>query len=194
MRGGKVVPWLLSLLFLIVGAGQAGAGPRFLKVDMDSGDDGNGPYVNLIVREVRVTPIVAHVGDVIRFEMVMENRGENVNITIPVEIWANKKVVASRLFTFGWGDPPGKIFRETFEWNTQGALPGEYRIKGEAHVWEDASPFDNFLRVKEPLVLLPAGVALPAGKEDGGTAVVVDPRWTPKQATEASSSRSTGGY
>jgi hypothetical protein len=194
MRGRKVVPRLLLLLFLVVGVGQASAGPRFLKVDMDSGSDGNGPYVNLIVREVRVTPIVAHVGDIIRIEMVMENRGENVNKTVPAEIWANKKVVASRLFTFGWGDPPGGIFRETFEWNTRGASPGEYRIKGEASVWEDASPFDNFLRVEEPLVLLPAGAVLPAGKEDGGTAVAVDPRWSPKPAAEASPARSTGGY
>jgi hypothetical protein len=178
--------------FLVVGAGGAFAGPRFLKVDMDSGSDGNGPYVNLIVREVRVTPIVAHAGDMIRIEMVMENRGENANITIPLEIWAGKKVVASRLFTFGWSDPPGKIFHETFYWNTRGASPGEYRIKGEAHVWEDASPFDNWLRVEEPLVLLPAGTALPPGKEDGGTAVVVDPRWSPKPVEDPSSSGSAG--
>jgi hypothetical protein len=193
MCGRKGVSWLLVLLFLLVGAGQAGAGHRFLKVDAESGGDGN-PNVNLIVREVRVTPIVAHVGDIIRIEMVMENRGDNANITIPAEIWANKKVVASRLFTFGWNDQPGQIFHEKFEWNTRGASPGEYRIKGEAFVWEDASPFDNFLRVKEPLVLLPAGAALPAGKQDGGTAVAVDPRWTPKPAAEASSSGSTGGY
>ena len=192
MCGRKGVSWLLFFAFLVIEAGQANAGPRFLKVDAESGD--GGPIVNLIVREVRVTPIVAHVGDIIRIEMVMENRGDNVNMTIPVEIWANKKVVASRLFTFGWGDTPGMIFRETFEWNTRGTLPGEYRIKGEAHVWEDASPFDNFLRVEEPLVLMPSGAALPAGKENGGTAVAVDPRWRPKPEAEASSSRSTSGY
>jgi hypothetical protein len=79
-------------------------------------------------------------------------------------------------------------------WNTQGAPSGEYRIKGEAFVWEDASPFDNSLDVKEPLVLLPAGAALPPGKEDRGTAVAVDPRWSQKPAAEGSSSGSTGGY
>jgi hypothetical protein len=193
MYGRKVVTLLLSLALLGFGARQAGAGPRFLKVDMDAGD-GNGPFVDLIVREVRVTPIVAHVGDIIRFEMVMENRGDNVNRTVPAEIWANKKVVASRWFTFGNGGPPGEIFRETFEWNTQGVSPGEYRIKGEANVRDNDSQFDNFLGVKEPLVLLPAGASMPAGKEDGGTAVAVDPRWNPKPSAETSSAGSTGGY
>ena len=42
-------------------------------------------------------------------------------------------------------------------------------------------------------VLLPAGAALPPGKEDGGEAVAVDPRWSPKRTGEASSSGSTGG-
>ena len=46
---------LLSLVILLFGTGTAGAGPRILNVDF--GDD-NGYWVDLIVREVRVTPIV----------------------------------------------------------------------------------------------------------------------------------------
>jgi hypothetical protein len=148
------------------------AGPRFRGITMD-GDGGNGANVDLIVHQVRVTPIAAHVGDTIQFDMVLENHGDNVKTTISLEIYANGKVVASKLFTFGWGGEPGKIYRERLEWNTRGASPGEYQIKGEAFVWDDQSQFDNFLKVKEPLLLLQEGVALPAGKEDGGSAVAV---------------------
>jgi len=162
---------LLSLGILLFGTGTADAGFRIIKADFD---DGNGPYVNLIVREVRVTPIVAHVGDTIRFEMVLENHGDPVYETISIDILANGKEVASKLFTFGWSNEPGKIYRETFQWNTKGVPPGEYRIRGEAFVWDDSYEFDNFLNVKEPLVLLPVGAAFPAGKEDGGTAVAVN--------------------
>jgi hypothetical protein len=194
MRRWGIALMMVSLAFLMVGAEQAVAGPHFLRINAESGSDGNGPYVNLIVREVRVAPIAAHVGDIIRIEMVLENRGDNVNKTIPVEIRANKKVVASRLYTFGYGDPPGKTDRLTFFWETKGVPPGEYRIRGEAFVWGDASEFDNSLDVKEPLVLLQAGTALPPGKEDGGEAVAVDPRWSPKRTEEAPSPGSTGGY
>ncbi|NNF84165.1 MAG: hypothetical protein HKM29_03315 [Deltaproteobacteria bacterium] len=130
--------------------------------------------VDLSVREVRVTPIVAHVGDTIRFEMILEDRGDPANMTITIEILANGKEVASKLFTFGWSNEPGKMYRETFQWDTKGMQPGEYRIRGEAYVWGDSYEFDNVLKVKEPLVLLPVGAALPAGKEDGGTAVRVN--------------------
>lgn len=177
-----IVPGIFAMVLPLVLIGRAEAGSGFLRASSETGDDGNGPYTNLIVREIRVTPIVAHVGDTVRIEMVLENGGENVNKTIPLEIRANKKVVASRWFTFGWGDGPGKIFRETFEWNTSGVPPGEYRIKGDAFVWEDNSPFDNDLSLKEKLVLLPAGAPLPEGKTDGGTAIATDPRWNPKRA------------
>lgn len=157
---------LLSLAILLFGTGTAGA-------EMEGGD-GNGPWLDLIVREVRVTPVVAHVGDTIRFEMVLENHGDAVKTTIPITILANGKEVAGHLFTFGWSNEPGKIYRETFQWETNGVPPGEYRIRGDAFVWDDDYKFDNDLDVKEPLVLLPAGAAFPAGKEDGGTAVAVD--------------------
>lgn len=131
-------------------------------------DDGAGPSVDIIVHEVNVDPRVAHVGDTIRFEMVLEDHGDPFKSTIPIEIKANGKVVASQLLRFGSGGEPGKMYRETLVWNTKGASPGEYRIEGEAFVWEDTSPFDNSLKGKEPLVLLPTGEALPAGKEKGG--------------------------
>lgn len=162
---------LLSLGILLFGTGTAGAGFRIIKADF--GDD-NGLYVDLIVREVRVTPIVAHVGDTIRFEMILENHGDPVDLTIPINIRANGKEVSGKLFSFGFSKEPLKIYRETFQWNTNGMPPGEYRIRGDAFVWGDDDPFDNSLDVKEPLVLLPVGAAFPAGKEDGGTAVAVN--------------------
>lgn len=151
---------LLSLGILLSGADMAGAGPRILEVDF--GDD-NGLFVDLIVREVRVTPIVAHVGDTIWFEMILEDHGDPVEMTITIDILANGKEVAGKLFTFGWSLEPGKIYRETFQWDTGGVPPGEYRIQGEAFVWGDSYEFDNYLSVKDPLVLLPAGAASPAG-------------------------------
>jgi hypothetical protein len=165
---------LLSLGILLFGTGTAGAGPRIRMAEAETeGGDGNGPFLDLIVREVRVTPIVAHVGDTIRFEMVMEDHGDQVYTTTTIDITANGKEVASKLFKFGWDPEPRKIYRESFQWDTKGASPGEYRIEGEAFVSDDQSPFDNSLKVKEPLVLLPVGAPLPADKADGGTAVAV---------------------
>jgi len=159
MRRWGIVFMVFSLAVLLVGA-ERGEARRHLNVD-------------LRVSEVRVTPIVAHVGDTIRFEMTLQDRGDPANMTITIEILANGKRVADKLFKFGWSTEPMKVYRETFEWNTKGVPPGEYRIKGEAFVWGDSNEFDNDLDVKEPLVLLPVGAPLPAGKEDGGTAVGV---------------------
>ena len=69
--------------------------------------------------------------------------------------------------------------RESFLWDTKGVPPGEYRIRGEVFLWHDASEFDNFLDLAEPLLLLPPGQPFPGGIEAGGTAVAVDPRWSP---------------
>ena len=71
------------------------------------------------------------------FEMVLENHGDPINRTISIDILANGKEVSGKLFTFGWSNEPGKIYRETFQWNTSGVTPGEYRIRGEAFVWGD---------------------------------------------------------
>lgn len=191
MRTWKVVFVPLFLAVLLPVPERADAGGRILRA---SSDPGGGPYINLIVREVRVTPIVAHVGDVVRIEMVVENRGDNANDTVPAEIRANGKVVASKRFTYGFGDVPGYAPRETFLWNTEGYAPGEYRIRGEVFLWHDASEFDNFLDLEEPLVLLPAGDPMPQGRDDGGTAVTADPRWRPARRAGSGAPPGAGGY
>jgi hypothetical protein len=167
MRRWGFVVTVVSMVVLIAGAELLEAGPRFRRSSMEGGD-GSGPSVDIIVHEVNVDPMAARVGDTIRFEMVIEDHGDPFKSTIPIEIKANGKVVASQLLRFGGGGEPRKMYREALEWSTRGASPGEYRIEGEAFVWEDVSPFNNSLKVKDPLVLLPAGAALPAGKEKGG--------------------------
>ena len=118
---------LLSLGILLFGTSTTNAGFRIIKVDF--GDD-NGTWVDLIVREVRVTPVVAHVGDTIRFEMVLENHGDPVNLTIPISILANGKEVSSKLFTTDFSLEPGKIYRETFQWDTSGGAAGRIPDSG----------------------------------------------------------------
>ncbi len=167
-----------AVAFLVAG-GAATAGPLLLA--SEDGNGGNGIYINIIVREVKVTPAVAHVGDPIRVEAVIESRGEGYG-TIPVRVYANGKTVASHLFTYDTFHGPTPLYRESFVWNTKGARPGEYRIRAEAFEWMDASPFDNYLDVKEPITLLPAGAPMPAGMTNGGEAVEVDPRWQPRRA------------
>lgn len=191
MRTWKMILVPLWLAVLLPVPERADAGGRILGVSSDSG---GGPYINLIVREVRVTPVVARVGDVIRIEMVVENRGDNANDTVPAEIRANGKVVASKWVTYGFADMPGSVSRETFLWNTAGTAPGEYRIRGEVFLWHDASTFDNFLDLTEPLVLLPAGDPMPKGREDGGAAVTADPRWRPAHRTGSGAPPGSKGY
>jgi hypothetical protein len=41
----------------------------------------------------------------------------------------------------------------------------------------DATPYDNFLVVKEPVILVPQGAAFPSGEESGGTVVAKNPFW-----------------
>lgn len=147
-------------------------------------DGGNGAYINLIVREVKVTPIRAHVGDTIRVGMVVENQGDPVNGTTTAEIRANGMVVASQLVSYGTGGDGDRIRRLTFTWDTRGMKPGEYKIRGEFFVWSDASEFDNFLDTTEPLKLLPAGAAFPKGEEEGGTGVGRDPRYKPSAGAQ----------
>lgn len=171
MRRQGVVIVAISMVVLFAWAGAGVAGPRLLRVDMEGGADGNGPWLDLILHEVRVTPIVAHVGDMIRFEMVLENHGDPIYTTTTIDIKANGKVVASKLFSFGLSNESWKMYRETLQWDTKGVMPGKYRIEGEAFVWGDSYEFDNYLKVKKPLVLLPVGAAMPAGMADGGTAV-----------------------
>ena len=146
----------------------------------DGVTDGNGgeQIPDLVVRKVTVSPVRAHVGDVIRIEMEWDYWGditENYYDTNFAVVRANGKVVASRKYTSYFGVRPGEPKRETFLWDTKGFAPGRYRIRGEVPLRRDATPYDNFLDVKEPVLLVPEGAACPAGEEGGGVAVAESP-------------------
>jgi len=173
---------------LLLAGGDARAGRLFTAMGDDGG--GGGIAINLIVREVKVSPVWAHVGDKIRIDAVIENRGEGAG-TITARVYANRKSVASRLFTYDPADGPSALYRESFVWDTTGVAPGEYRIRAEVFDWNDSSPFDNDLAVKEPVTLLPAGAGFPAGQSGGGEAIAVDPRWRPAQPSLGSGSRNS---
>ncbi len=189
---------ILAACALLLWEPQAGAGSRpiggFRHMGMDG--DGNGMNVNIIVREVKVSPIHAHVGDVIKIEMVTEDREDVVPNSTDAEIHANGKIVARKLVSYGYGGDGGRIQRETFLWDTRGVKPGEYRIKGKVFVFYDSSPFDNELEVGQPLVLLPEGAEYPPGVKEGGVAIARDPRYKPTARTpqHGGGAEGTGGY
>lgn len=162
---------MLPAFILLAGSGRA----------FPSEGGGAGANVNIIVREVKVTPVRAHVGDVIRIDMRWIYWGDLQNFyhyeTTNAEIRANGKVVASVPFTYKYGASLGDEYRQTFFWDTKGAAPGDYRIRGDVFLWLDASPYDNFLEVKRRLVLLPPGAEFAEGQEAGGTAVARVPYW-----------------
>jgi hypothetical protein len=172
-----------SVLFIAIGflatiAVPAGvvsgetSGPVLL-ADMDGG--GGGVNVDLAVRQVTVTPVRAHVGDVVHVDVLIENKGEGSRTT-PAELLVNGKVVASKLFTWGWSSGE-RLFRLSFDWDTRKAAPGEYKIGARAFVWEDTSPFDNQLDVTQSVLIVPAGAAFPGGETEGGSATETDPRF-----------------
>jgi hypothetical protein len=184
----------LSMLFLLAGSGRAFPG------SLSGGGGGAGANVNIIVREVKVTPIRAHVGDVIRIDMQWIYWGDlhnNHYETTDAEIRANGKVVASVPFTYEYGASLGDEYRRTFSWDTKGAAPGEYRIRGEVSLWLDGTPYDNFLEVQERLILLPPGAEFPEGRERGGAAVARNPYWlrnTDRAAEKSGGGSGGGGY
>jgi hypothetical protein len=152
-------------------AGTAGA----VLLASEDGGGGGDMNIDLAVRQVTVTPVRAHVGDVIHVEVVIENKAEGSRTT-PAELLVNGKVVASQLFT--WGMSPGdRLYRLSFDWDTKKVLPGEYRIGAQAFVWEDTSPFDNRLDVTRPVLIVPAGAEFPGGETAGGSATETDPRF-----------------
>ena len=156
----------------------AGPGVAPFRIASENGGGGN-ININIIVRQVSFTPAVAHVGETIRVEVVVEDVDEGYR-TLPSRILANGKPVANQLFTFGLSKG-NRIYRETFLWDTKGAAPGEYRIKADYFLWEDSSPFDNEMAVTQPLLLVPAGAPFPPGTSAGGTATEKDPRWGDKR-------------
>lgn len=164
--GYLFVPVILLLFVQEAGAGMGGSLQR------------DGAHVDLVVRKVSVTPVRAHVGDSITIEMTWEYWGDLVNDyydTTIAEVRANGKVVAEKPFVYSFGANLGEVYRETFLWDTKGMAPGKYRIRGEVPLRLDATPYDNFLEVKEPVILLPQGAALPSGEEGGGTVAASNP-------------------
>jgi len=167
---------LFVFLFLLMGFAPL-AGPGILR---GWGGIHEAAHVDLVVRKVTVTPARAHVGDTIRIEMEWEYWGDISNDyyeTTRAEVRANGKVVAGIPFTYEFGARLGEVYRETFLWDTKGRAPGKYRIRGEVPLRQDATPYDNYLDVKEPILLVPAGVSFPAGEEGGGAAVAENPFW-----------------
>jgi hypothetical protein len=155
------------------GAVSVGTAGSILLADMDGG--GSDMNIDLAVREVTVSPVRAHAGDVVLVEVVVENKAEGMRTTT-AELLVNGKAVASQFFT--WGMSPGdRLHRMSFVWDTRGVSPGEYRIGAQAFVWEDTSPFDNRVDVKQPVLVAPAGDGFPGGGAAGGSATETDPRF-----------------
>jgi hypothetical protein len=154
------------------GAVFGGTAEPVLLADMDGG---GGVNIDLAVRQVTVTPVRAHVGDVIHVNVVIENKAEGSQTT-RADLLANGKVVASQLFTWGWS-PGERLYRLSFDWDTRKVPPGEYRIGAQAFVREDTSPFDNRLDVTQPVLIAPTGGGFPKGESAGGSATETDPRF-----------------
>lgn len=177
MLGSRRMLWLaigvLATIAVPGGAVSGGTAEPVLLADMDGG--GGDVNIDLAVRQVTVTPVRAHVGDVIHVDVVIENKAEGRRTT-PAELLVNGKVVASQLFT--WGMSPGdQLFRLSFDWDTRKVPPGEYQIGAQAFVWEDSSSFDNRLDVTQPVLIVPAGDGFPRGEAAGGSATETDPRF-----------------
>jgi len=177
MPGSRRILWLaIGVLATVAVSGWAASGGRADAVLLADHDQGDGNVnIDLAVRQVMVAPVRAHPGDVIHVNVVIENKAEGM-ATTNAELLVNGKPVAKQLFT--WGVSSGdRLYRLSFDWDTRGISPGEYRIGAQAFVWEDTSPFDNRLDVTQPVVIVPAGGAFPGGEPAGGSATETDPRF-----------------
>lgn len=177
MPGSGRMLWIaigfLATIAVPGGAVFGGTANPVLLAELDGG--GGDVNVDLAVRQVTVAPVRAHAGDVVHVDVVIENKGEGSRTT-SAELLVNGKAVASQLFT--WGMSPGeRLYRLSFVWNTRGIPPGEYRIGAQAFVWEDTSPFDNRMDVRQPVLIAPAGGGFPGGEAAGGSATETDPRF-----------------
>jgi len=178
MRGSIRVLWLAAAVLATVavpgGAASAGTAETVLLASEDGGGGGD-MNIDLAVRQVTVAPVRAHAGDVIHVDVVIENKAEGMRTT-NAELLVNGKAVARQLFT--WGMSAGeRLYRLSFDWDTRGIPPGEYRFGAQAFVWEDTSPSDNRLDVAQPVVIAPAGGGFPGGEAAGGSATETDPRF-----------------
>ena len=84
-------------------------------------------------------------------------------------------MVASIPFVYDYGASLGDEYTHTWSWDTRGLSPGEYRIKREVFLWRDATPYDNFLALREPVILLAPGAEFPKGQEAGGAGTARNP-------------------
>ncbi len=166
---------VLSLLLSYFPAiARAGSGDLTRLAAAENGD-GGGTSVNLVVQQVTVRPVRAYVGDVIEIDVVIDNR-EDGSDTTWAEVYANKKSVAKQMFR--WGSPGAeRNTRLQIPWDTRRMPPGEYKVKVEAFVFHDASPFDNELTLKQPVILVAPGSAFPGGEPAGGSVTEIDPRY-----------------
>jgi len=145
---------------------------------VSAGGGGEGAHVDIFVQEVKVSPVRAHVGDVIRIDMRWVYWGDISNRhyeSTKAEIRANGMVVASSPFVYDFGASLGDEYVRTWFWDTRGFPPGEYRIRGEVFLWPDATPYDNFLALKDPVILLAPGAEFPQGQGAGGEGVARNP-------------------
>ena len=171
MRAGKKLSFLLAVaVFLAVFTYFS----TEAQAEMESGD-GGGAAVNLTVQRVTVQPIRAYIGDVINVEVWIDNR-EQGSETSWAEVYANKKMVAKQMFR--WGTPGADhLSKLNLQWDTRGMAPGAYKVKAEAFVFHDISPFDNELALKQPVVLVAPGGEFPGGMQAGGSETVIDERY-----------------
>ncbi len=178
MRRIQVSVYLLApVLFLLLAARQADS-----RMFLASGGEGgwDGANVDISVREVKVSPVRAHVGDAVRIDMRWVYWGDISNReyqTTKAEIRANGKVIASIPFVYDYSASLGDEYAHTWLWDTRGFPPGEYRIRGEVFLWLDVTPYDNFLDVKERVILLAPGAEFPEGQGSGGTEAARNPSW-----------------
>jgi hypothetical protein len=173
----RVSGYLMApVLFLLLAARPA---ESHMSV-VSAGGGGEGAHVDIVVKELIVSPVEAHVGNVIRIDMRWMYWGDISNReyqTTKAEIRANGKVVGSVPFVYDYGASLGDEYAHSFHWDTRGIPPGNYRIRGEVFLWQDVTPYDNFLVVKEPVILLAPGAEFPGGREAGGAGVARNPSW-----------------
>ncbi|GAB4365044.1 MAG: hypothetical protein Kow00128_07270 [Deltaproteobacteria bacterium] len=153
----------------------AGEPVRLASVGMVDAD-----HADLVVRKVTVTPIRARVGEPVRIEMEWVYWGALINTyyeTTTAEVRANGRTIASTPFDYNYGFNLGETFRHTFVWDTRGMPPGEYRIRAEIPLVLDATPFDNYLDLKEPLILVSEGDRSSPEPGSARSAVAENPAW-----------------
>ena len=83
MRGSRRALWhavaVLSIIAVPWGAAFGGTAETILLAERDQGD-GN-VNIDLAVRQVTVSPVRAHAGDVIHVDVVIENKAEGMATT-----------------------------------------------------------------------------------------------------------------